>query len=162
MTKNIENMTRLSAYLTKGLLLASGLIAAGIAATILFAPDAFYASYGIETGSDVSLSNELKAPAGTLLLAGLLMLAGVVRTEFTLASLGTASLIYLSYGLSRLLGMAIDGIPHSGLVSAAMLEIAIGVISLLVFARCRKTKSAFGARIAARDDWNAPTEEVAR
>jgi hypothetical protein len=162
MQKNIENMTRLSAYLTKGLLLASGLIAAGIAATILFVPDAFYASYGIDTRSDVSLSNELKAPAGMLLLAGLLMLAGVVRTELTLTSLGTASLIYLSYGLSRLLSMAIDGIPHNALVHAAMLEITIGVISLLVFARYRKSKSAFSARIVARDAWDTPTEEVAR
>ena len=61
---------------------------------------------------------------GLLLTSGLLMLAGVVRTELTVASLGMASLIYLSYGLSRLLSIAIDGIPHSGLVSAAILEIA--------------------------------------
>ena len=32
MTKNIENMTQFSTYATKGLLLASGLLAAGIAA----------------------------------------------------------------------------------------------------------------------------------
>lgn len=160
MTKNIENLTRLNSYLVKGLLLTSGLFAAGIAATILFAPDAFYAGYGIDTGSDVSLANELKAPAGMLLIAGLLMLAGVVRTELTGASLGTASLIYLSYGLSRLLSMVIDGIPHSGLVSAAMLEIAIGLVCLLVFMRHRK--SAVGPRVAARGDWNAPSEEATR
>lgn len=160
MTKNIKCMTRFSSYLTKGLLLTSGLLAAGIAATILFAPDAFYASYGIDTGSDVNLANELKAPAGMLLIAGLLMLAGVVRTKLTVASLGTASLIYLSYGLSRVLSMVTDGIPNSGLVSAAILEIAIGAICLLVFARHRK--SAFAPHIAARGDWNAPSEEVAR
>jgi len=160
MTKNIENMTRLSSYLIKGLLLISGLLAAGIAATIIFAPDAFYAGYGIDTGSNVSLVNELKAPAGMLLIAGLLMLIGVVRAEFIVASLGTASLIYLSYGLSRLLSMAIDGVPHNGLVSAAVLEISIGVISVLVYMRLRK--SAFGPRIACRDDWNAPGAEATR
>ena len=156
MPKKIENMTRLNSYLTKGLLLTSGLLAAGIATTILFAPDAFYAGYGIDTGSDVSLANEMKAPAGMLLIAGLLMLAGVVRKGFTVASLATASLIYLSYGLSRLLSMAIDGIPHSGLVSAAMLEITIGAICLLVWSRHRK--SAFPLRPA----WNSPSDEAAR
>lgn len=156
MTKNIENMTRLSSYLTKGLLLTSGLLAAGIAATILLAPDAFYAGYGIEPGSNVSLANELKAPAGMLLIAGLLMLAGVVRTELTVASLATATLIYLSYGLSRLVSMVIDGVPHSGLVSAAILEIAIGIISLLVYTRHRKSV------VAARSAWNGPSEEAAR
>ena len=151
--KDINSMTRLNSYLTKGLLLTSGLLAAGIAAAILFAPDAFYASYGIDTGSDVSLANELKAPAGTLFIAGLLMLAGVVRTEFTVVSLGTASLIYLSYGLSRILSMVIDGIPHNGLVGAAVLEIAIGAICLLVLTRHLKP---------ARGKWNTPSEEVAR
>ncbi len=160
MTKNIANMTRLSSTLIKGLLLISGLLAAGIAATILFAPDAFYAGYGINTGTDVSLANELKAPAGMLLIAGLLILAGVVRTELTVASLGIASLIYLSYGVSRLLSMAIDGIPHGGLVGAAMFEIAIGLVCLLVFARHRK--STFGTRIAARGDLNAPSEKATR
>ncbi len=157
MTKNIENMTRFSSYATKGLLLTSGLLAAGIAATILFAPDAFYASYGIEVSSNVSLANELKASAGMLFIAGLLMLAGVIRTELTVASLGTATVTFLSYGLSRLLSMAIDGVPHSGLVSAAVLEIAIGVICLIVFMRFRRY--GFTARIAGRDTWNAPTVE---
>ena len=97
--------------LTKGLLLISGLLAAGIAATILFAPDAFYAGYGIDTSANVNLANELKAPAGMLLIAGFLMLAGLVRAKLTVVSLGIASLIYLPYGLSRLLSMLVDGIP---------------------------------------------------
>ena len=160
MTRKIENMTRLRSYRVKGLLLISGLLAAGIAAAILFAPDAFYAGYGIDTRSDVSLANELKAPAGMLFMAGLLMLVGVIRAELTVTSLGTASLIYLSYGLSRLLSMVVDGIPHSGLVSAAVLEIAIGVICLLVWSRNRI--SAFAPRIATRGDRNTPREEVAR
>ena len=67
MMTNTENMNVPSLYVTKGLLLTSGLLAAGIAATILFAPDAFYASYGIDIGSNVNLANELKAPAGVLL-----------------------------------------------------------------------------------------------
>ena len=125
--------------LTKGLLLISGLLAAGIAATILFAPDAFYAGYGIDTSANVNLAYELKAPAGMLLIAGFLMLAGLVRAKLTVVSLGIASLIYLPYGLSRLLSMLVDGIPHSGLVSAAVLEIAIGSICLLAFTRHRKS-----------------------
>ena len=139
MKQNDERTSVFSAYGTRGLLLASGLIAAGIAATILFAPNAFYSAYGIEIGSNVSLANELKAPAGALLLAGLLMLAGVFRSEFTVPSLATATAMYLSYGLSRLLSMAIDGVPHGGLVSAAVLEIAIGAICFVDLARYRKT-----------------------
>ena len=92
----------------KLILSASALVAVAIAGTILSAPDAFYAGYGIEIGSDVTLVNELKAPAGALLIAGLLMLAGVFRTELVRVSLTTATVVYLSYGLARLLSMAVD------------------------------------------------------
>ena len=62
-----------------------------IAATILAAPDPFYAGYGIDVSSDVSLANELKAPAGTLLVAGLLMLVGVVKPRYAVTSLAIGS-----------------------------------------------------------------------
>ena len=142
MTKYDERMSVYGSYGTRGLLLASGLIAAGIAATILIVPSAIYGNYGIDIGSNTSLANELKAPAGLLFMAGLLMLAGVFRSEFAIPSLATATAVYLSYGLSRILSMAIDGVPHSGLVSAAIIEVAIGAISLADLMRYRKTSVA--------------------
>lgn len=126
MITTIQNVNLYSAYLIRALLLASGLLAAGIAATVLFAPDAFYTGYGISVDSNVNLANELKAPAGLLLMAGLLMLIGVFRARFVVPSLATAAAIYLSYGTSRLLSMAMDGVPDSALVTAAIIEIAVG------------------------------------
>jgi hypothetical protein len=112
-------------------LLLSGLVACGIAVTILLAPDAFYTAYGIDLADNISLTNELKAPAGVLFVAGLLMLAGVFRARLTTVSLTAAAAIYLAYGSTRLLSFAVDGVPHSGLVGAATFEIAIGAICLL-------------------------------
>jgi len=159
MTNNDERVSLYSSYGTRGLLLGSGLIAAGIAVMILFAPDTFYGGYGVEIGANVSLANELKAPAGLLLLAGIVMLTGVFRSEFTIPSLALAAAVYLSYGLSRILSMAIDGVPHSGLVSAAVIEVAIGAICLVDLMRHRKTTVV--TRIAAEDIWCATTKEDA-
>ena len=111
-------------------LLLSGLVACGIAVTILFAPDAFYSAYGIELAENISLTNELKAPAGVLFIAGLLMLAGVFRARLTTVALIAASAIYLAYGFTRFLSFAVDGVPHSSLVAAATFEIAIGAFCL--------------------------------
>ena len=119
-------------------LLASGLIAVAIAATILFAPDAFYAGYGIRVAGNASLANELKAPAGALLAAGLLMLAGVFRPRYAALSLATAVVVYLSYGLSRVASIVTDGIPHRGLVDAAAVELFIGAVCLLALLRVRR------------------------
>jgi hypothetical protein len=126
-----------SSILVKLTLLVSGLVAIGIAGTILLAPEMFYTPYGIEVGGDATLVNELKAPAGPLLAAGLLIFAGVFRTDITKVSLTTAAVVYLSYGLSRLLSMAMDGLPGSGLVSAAGIELGIGAVCLLALLRVR-------------------------
>jgi len=132
-------MTMKNSKLLKLVLLVSGLIAIGIGAVILFMPATFYATYGIELGSDASLVNEIKAPGGGLLAMGLLMLAGVFIGDFAFASTVIASAVYSSYGLSRLLSMAIDGMPDGGLVAAAAFELAIGAVSLLALLRYRKT-----------------------
>ena len=127
--------------LVRLVLLLAGFTAAGIAAAIMFAPDAFYASYGITLSQDIDLANEMKAPMGLLAAAGLLMLAGAVRTDLTFASLAVASAVYLSYGLSRVSSFAIDGLPNSGLVGAAVFELFLGVICLFALLRIRKANT---------------------
>ena len=119
------------------ILVGSGLIAIVIALAILFAPEALYAGYGIEVGDNATLANELKAPGGMLLAAGMLMFAGVFRSQYAVMSLTTAAGVYLSYGFSRLASMAIDGIPHSGLVGAAGLELVIGAVCLITLLHIR-------------------------
>ena len=113
-------------------LLLSGLVAVIIAITILLAPEAFYAGAGIEVVGDATLVNELKAPAGVLLAAGLLMLAGIFRADLAKVSLVTASVVYLSYGFARLSSMALDGLPDGALIGAASIELFIGIACLLV------------------------------
>lgn len=124
-------MTLRGVLARKLVLLISGSVAIGIATTILFAPDGFYAAYEIELAGNTNLINELKAPAGVLLVAALMMLAGVFRTSLISLSLTASAAIYLPYGLSRLLSIALDGIPHNSLVAAATFEIAVGTVCLL-------------------------------
>lgn len=127
-------------YVSRGILGVSGLIAIGIAATILFAPGAFYAGYGIDVAGNPTLANELKAPSGALLVAGFLMFAGVIRRNWVVPALATATLVYLSYGFGRLLSIGLDGMPHSGMVAAAIIEIVIGAICLVALQRVRCTQ----------------------
>ena len=122
-------------------LLFSGLVAIGIAVTILLAPEAFYSGYGINVVGNANLVNELKAPAGALLVAGVLMIAGVFRTELVKTSLTTATVVYSSYGLSRLLSIAMDGLPDISLVSAAGIELGIGAACLFALLRTRDSNT---------------------
>lgn len=121
--------------LTKPVLVIAGLTAIVISLAILVAPAAFYESYGISLGDDPSLLNELSAPALMLLLAGAVMLAGVVRHALTRPALWLAAGLYTAYALSRGLNMALHGLPHDGLIMAAGLEAAIGGLSIAALLR---------------------------
>ncbi len=97
---------------------------------------------GIDLGGNTNLANEIKAPMGMLLAAGLFMLLGVFRTRFVVPSLAVGTFIYLSFGLSRLLSMAIDGVPDSAMVSAAIIELVIGTLCLVELLPARRAAAA--------------------
>ena len=114
------------------LLMLSGALLVFIGTSIMVSPDTFYAANNIDVGANASLLNELKAPAGLLLAAGLFMLFTLIRRSTIDLALGLAALIYLSYAASRFVSMALDGIPASGLVMATALEAALGLTCLAV------------------------------
>lgn len=123
--------TKLDKIQTTVLLLAGTLLIV-IGALILTLPVDFYASNNIELEANVSLLNELKAPAGLLLAAGAFMIGAIfVRSQVDTA-LWLAALIYLSYAVSRFTSMAVDGAPAAGLVQAALIESVVGLGCLAV------------------------------
>lgn len=122
----------------KSILFLSGLIAAGIGGAILFVPETFHALNGIELGGQVSLLSEVRAPGGALLVCGLLITSGAFLAELAFTSAVLSALLYLSYGLARILSMSFDGIPAEGLVQATVLELTIGLICMFALLKYRE------------------------
>ena len=131
-----------NSIVVKTVLILSGLIASGIGGTIVFHPVAFYATYGIELAGNISLFNEIRAPGGALLASGILIMLGAFVDKLTFTSVVVSTLLYLSYGLSRIVSMTIDGMPAEGLVQAAALEIVIGLVCVFVFGKYRENQKA--------------------
>ena len=115
----------------KVILFISGHIAIGIGATILTMPVAFYAASGINLNGDVSLLNEVRASGGALLACGLLITLGAFVVKLTFTSVVISALLYLSYGLSRMMSMIIDGMPADALIQAVILELVIGLVCVV-------------------------------
>ena len=126
-------MNLATTLMTKILLLVGAVVAIGIALAILFATDLFYAGMDFDTGNNINLANELKAPMGLLLVAGVVMLAALFREEMLLLALGIGGAVFLSYGAARFLSMLIDGMPGGSLVTAAWIEVIIGVMCVAAF-----------------------------
>lgn len=114
---------------------ASGLLAFGIGLAIMTVPQAFYGAYGISLGSDASLLNELRAPGANLTALGAVILAGAVLRRLTRISAALGATVFLAYAFGRMVSMAVDGSPHDGLVTALMIELAIGGACVIVLSR---------------------------
>ena len=119
----------------KILLIVSGIIGIGIGFALLFFPVAFEASAGIHLGEDVNLLSETRSPGGVLLVGGVIILLGAFISKLTYTSIQLSSLIYLSYGLSRIVSIIFDGIPNESLIIALAIELLVGLISLFVLIR---------------------------
>lgn len=119
--------------LANRILLGTGaLVALVLAGAILMAPAAFYAGYGIAIGNDIALLNEMKAPAGAILLAAAVMAAGLFRPAWLGSALLVGGLLYLGFGAGRLLALVADGLPPVSLLAAMAVELLLGL--LFVFA----------------------------
>jgi hypothetical protein len=124
----------------KAILFSSGLIMTGIGGAILFMPMAMFASNGIDLGGNISLLNEIRPPGGALLAIGLLIMSGAFVAKMTFSAAVLTILIYLSYGISRILSMVIDGIPAEGLVVVTVAEIIIGIVGIFAFLKYRENE----------------------
>lgn len=122
----------------KALLIISGFIGIWIGYSLLFSPVAFEASAGINLGEDTNLLSEIRAPAGLLLVSGIIIILGAFFSKLTIYSIQLSCLIYLSYGLSRLVSIIFDGFPSEPLQIALFVELLVGLICLFVLLRFYK------------------------
>lgn len=101
----------------------------------MFVPHFFYAANGIALGEDPSLLSEVRASGGLLAGSGLLILLGAVRVSLRGLATTLVVLVYGSFGLSRLLGLTLDGLPSSGVIGAIAIELVVAAIGLVVLYR---------------------------
>jgi len=136
-TKDIDMKT---SKVLRIILLVSGLILTGVGGAVLFMPVAFYAGNGIDLGGNISLLNEIRSPGGALLASGILIMLGAFVAKLTFTSTVISVLMYLSYGMSRILSIAIDGMPTEGLLKATAVEIVIGLVGVVALLKYRTTE----------------------
>ncbi len=119
-----------------------GAIAIVIGGALLVVPVSFEASAGIDLDNNISLLSEIRAYGGMTFFSGIIILLGAFFSKLLRLSLGLSALLYLSLGLSRLVGLLVDGIPSQILITALILEILFGLLSVFMFLKTGEQKSA--------------------
>jgi Domain of unknown function (DUF4345) len=121
----------------KVILFVSGIIAIGVGGAILIAPVAFHATSGIELGNNISLLNETRAAGGAILAVGLLVISGVFVARLSFTATVVSTVFYLSYAASRLLSIALDGMPSQELLLVGILELTVGLTCAFALGKYR-------------------------
>ncbi|MEZ5017216.1 MAG: DUF4345 domain-containing protein [Flavipsychrobacter sp.] len=123
--------------LTSLFLVIAGLIGLAVGVGLTFFPVSMQAQYDIIMQGNVSQLSEIRAPGLSILSISVIILIGAFRVRWRYIALLLSALVFLSYGVGRLLSLALDGIPAQGLMVAMLVELIIGLLALLAL---RKVK----------------------
>jgi hypothetical protein len=111
------------------------LVGVGIAATVTTVT--FYGGYDIALDGSIELANELRALGGVLLLAGLVIGAGAVRSRWIFPAAIVAATVMLGLALGRVGSAIVDGMPAASVITAGVIELVLGSASVLVAVKNR-------------------------
>ncbi len=134
-------------------LVIAGLLLLTIGGAILLVPHAFHGSNGIILGDNPNLISEIRAPGGLLAASAVVILLGAFRIRLRTSAVQLTTLVYGSFGLARLVSMALDGMPSSSIVGAMSLELIVAFFGLVILRRAHMQRTAnrsFAAAPAAR------------
>ena len=113
----------------------SGVLLLAIGTAIFVGPLAYQADMGVTLPNDPTLLSDLRAMGGGLVGFGLLLVAGAKWRALGSAAAVGGAILYLSYGIARLISMAVDGLPADTLVVSAGIELLVGGVLALVIYR---------------------------
>ena len=128
-------------FIIAALLAVAGALLIYIGAALLFQPVSFYAANGITLTQEPSLMSEVRAPGGVLLSSGLIIGCGAIWRAMVRPALLLAAVIYGSYGVSRLISLALDGMPSHSLVIAIAIELTLAVLALMALGGLRSRQA---------------------
>jgi|SRR5680860_118133 len=117
----------------KVILIVLGLILVIFGGWRLVDPIGFYAFSGLELPDVAGLLSEVRGAGGIMMVAGLVVGLGAFRHAWSRTSVVLAAVVFVSLGLARLLGIALDGSPGADVIKGMAIELASGGLALFAF-----------------------------
>ncbi len=96
-------------------------------------PIGFYAFSGLDLPDNAGLLSEVRGAGGIIMVSGLIVGLGAFVHARSRTSVMLAAVVFLSLGLGRLLGIAVDGSPGADVIQGMAIELALGGLALFAF-----------------------------
>jgi hypothetical protein len=107
----------------------------------LFDPIGFANFGGFVLPDDAGVLSEVRAAGGAVAVSGAIVLVGAFRPKWSFVSIVLAAVIFVSFGVARLLGIAVDGPPPSGVIQGMVTELVFGTLALFVYFKYARRES---------------------
>lgn len=114
----------------KGILILLGLVLTILGLWRLIDPIAFFENSGLVLNNDVGLLNEARATGGVVVGFGVLILLGAFIQKLSYTSTIVSIVIFLAFGIARLIGFAMDGNPGEALIQGIIFEFVFGLLGV--------------------------------
>jgi len=102
-------------------------------------PVSFYATNsGVKLSNDVNLLSEIRAAGGAVVGIGILIMLGVFIDKLTYTSTLVSIVIFFSFGIARILAIAMDGNPGEKIFQGIFFEFVSGLAAVFAFYKYRE------------------------
>lgn len=122
----------------KAILFFLGFILTALGSWRLFDPISFFENSALILSDDSGILNEARATGGVVVGFGLLILSGVFIPKLSFTSTIVAVVLFLSFGIARLVGFGLDGDPQEGMIQGMIFEFVFGTLALFALVKYRK------------------------
>jgi hypothetical protein len=103
----------------------------------LLNPIGFYTFSGLMLPDVAGLLSEVRGAGGIIMVSGVVVGLGAFRHAWSHTSVVLAAVVFLSLGLARLLGFALDGSPGADVIKGMAIELFFGGLALFAFFKYR-------------------------
>jgi len=87
--------------------------------------------------TEAGLLNEARGLGGAIIGFGLLILAGAFSRKLTFTSTVVAMILFLGFGIARVIGILLDGNPPAELMKGIVSEFIMGSLALIALVKYR-------------------------
>lgn len=122
-------------------LVLAGLVGILVGVGLTFFPVEMQAGYDNMISGNISQLSETRAQGTAILTISTVILIGAFRSGWKYIAVFLAAIVFLSYGIGRLVGILTDGVPVAGLLVAMIVELLIGVIALIALRKVNGYKA---------------------
>ncbi len=122
----------------KGILILLGLILTVIGSWRLFNPIAFFDNSGLVLGNEAGLLSEARGTGGVVVGFGIVVLLGAFNQRLSFTSTIAAIVVFLGFGIARVIGIGLDGNPGEGVIKGIIFEFVLGLLAVFALFKYRE------------------------